>query len=380
MRVAQVVASYHPTRGGVETHVRRIAEGLALAGDEVTVLTHQPGRLPAVEAVGPVRVLRFPLTVDLANYPLSLPLFRYLRAHASDFDIVHAHSYHTLVGQAAIRAGRPFVFTPHYHGTGHTRLRALLHRLYRPAGGRLFTAADAVICRSAAERDLVAGDFPAAAGEGAGDPGWHRPSARGRARGSGVPRRRSRWCSPSAGLSGTSAWTSSSRPAVRSAPKSPWSSSATARTGRALNGLPARPARRLGPGGSGGSVQFAGRISDAELDQLLATAAVVTSASEHEAFGLIVADGLAAGARVVASAIPAHREVGRLAGADAPIVYVDPADTGEFAAALAAALAMGRPPAGRVRLPSWGEVAEQTRELYGSVALHDRRARRREPA
>ena len=132
--------------------------------------------------------------------------------------------------------------------------------------------------------------------------------------------------------------------------------------------------------GSGGSVRFTGRISDAELDGLLAAAVVVTSASEHEAFGLIVADGLAAGARVVASAIPAHREVGRLAGADAPIVYVDPANAGEFSAALAAALAMGRPPAGRVRLPSWGDVAGQLRELYGEVAPRDRQARRREPA
>jgi glycosyltransferase involved in cell wall biosynthesis len=134
------------------------------------------------------------------------------------------------------------------------------------------------------------------------------------------------------------------------------------------------------PGGPDGPVRFTGRISDRGLDELLATAPVVASASEHEAFGLIVADGLAAGARVVASAIPAHREVGRLAGPDAPIAYVDPADTGEFAAALAAALAMGRPSAARVRLPTWAEVAEQTRELYGSVVPGDRRAGSREAA
>ena len=184
---------------------------------------------------------------------------------------------------------------------------------------------------------------------------------------------RSDWYSRSAGLSGISAWTSSSRPAALSAPKSPWSSWATARTGRASSGLPASLALVARSGSPG-------RISDAELDGLLAAAVVVTSASEHEAFGLIVADGLAAGARVVASAIPAHREVGRLAGADAPIVYVDPANAGEFSAALAAALAMGRPPAGRVRLPSWGDVAGQLRELYGEVAPRDRQARRREPA
>jgi glycosyltransferase involved in cell wall biosynthesis len=381
MRVAQVVASYHPGRGGVETHVRRVAEELALAGDEVTVLTHQPGGLPAEETVGPVQVLRFRLTVDLANYPLSLPLFGYLRAHASDFDVLHAHSYHTLVGQAAIRPGLPFVFTPHYHGTGHTRLRALLHRVYRPAGGRLFAAADAVICHTAAERDLVVGDFPGTEGRVRVIPAGTDP------RPAGVP-----------GQRGAAAIGHQEHVVLAVGRLERYkrvdliiSACRLLSPGATLIVVgdgPDRPrleriAAETGPGGfhgSGGSIRFTGRVSDAELDELLATTAVVTSASEHEAFGLIVADGLAAGARVVASAIPAHREVGRLAGADAPIAYVDPANTEEFAAALAAALAVGRPPAGRVRLPSWGEVAGQLRELYGSVVPGDRRVGRREPA
>lgn len=377
MRVAQVVASYHPVRGGVETHVRRVAEGLASAGDEVTVLTHQTGGLPAEEAVGAVRVLRFPLTVNLLNYPLSLPLFGYLRAHASDFDIVHAHSYHTLVGQAAIRTGPPFVFTAHYHGTGHTRLRALLHRLYRPAGGRLLAAADAVICHSAAERDLVTGDFPGTKGKVRVIPAGTDP------RPAGAPRQRSaRGVAPAERV--VLAVSRLERYKHVDLIITACRALGTEVTLVVVGDGPDRPrlerlASETGSGG-GGSVRFTGRISDAELGELLTVAAVVASASEHEAFGLIVADGLAAGARVVASAIPAHREVGRLAGADAPIWYVDPANTGEFAAALAAALALGRPSAGRVRLPSWGDVVGQVRELYGEVAPHDRGAGRRETA
>jgi glycosyltransferase involved in cell wall biosynthesis len=360
VRVAQVVATYHPVHGGVETHVRRVAEGLALAGDEVTVLTHQTGGLPTEEAVGPVRVLRFPLTVDLANYPLSLSLFGYLRAHASDFDLLHAHSYHTLVGQAAIRTGPPFVFTPHYHGTGHTRLRALLHRLYRPAGGRLFAAADAVICHTAAESDLVTGDFPGTEGKVRVIPAGTDP------RPAGVPRQR---------VAGGVAPAEQVVLAIGRLERykridliiTACRALAPEVTLVVVGDGPDRPRlERLA--GSGGSVRFTGRISDGELAELLTAAAVVTSASEHEAFGLNVADGLAAGARVVASAIPAHHEVGRLAGADAPIAYVDPANAAEFAAALAAALAMGRPPAGRVRLPSWTDVVGRMRELYGEVA------------
>jgi hypothetical protein len=72
-------------------------------------------------------------------------------------------------------------------------------------------------------------------------------------------------------------------------------------------------------------------------------------------------------ARVVASAIPAHYEVGRLAGDDAPITYVNPRDTSAFTAALDAALAAGRVAPGRAWLPSWPEVADQTRRLYAAV-------------
>ena len=159
IRVAHVVASYYPRVGEVETHVRRVAEACARAGDQVTVLTHATGTAPAAENLGGVRVLRFPETVPSVRYPLSLRLSRYLKVHAADFDLVHAHSYHTLVGHAAARSGLPFVFTPHYRGTSHTRAAAFMHRVYRPAGAWLVANADAVVCVSPAERDMMISDF-----------------------------------------------------------------------------------------------------------------------------------------------------------------------------------------------------------------------------
>jgi glycosyltransferase involved in cell wall biosynthesis len=356
MRVAHVVASYHPRIGGVETHVRRIAEACAVAGDEVTVLTHATGTAPAKEDTGPVRVLRFPETVRSERYPLSLPLFRYLTRHAGEFEVAHAHSYHTLVGQAVARSGLPFVFTPHYHGTGHTMAASLMHRVYRPAGARVLASAGAIICVSQTERDLVAGDFP------------------------GIARK------VRVILNGTDP-----RPAAVRGPDQPSGPQIVLTVGRveryknvdliirAFSGVrtdatlvvvgdgPDRPRlERLAAGV--GRVRFTGRVSDAELDALLGAADVVTSASDHEAFGLVVADGLTAGARVVASGIPAHREIGRLAGPAAPISYVNPRNTTDFAVALDAALAKGRTRAGQAWLPSWSEIADQTRDLYAAVA------------
>ena len=356
MRVAHVVASYHPRVGGVETHVRRIAEACAVAGDEVTVLTHAAGTAPAAEGTGGVRVLRFPETVRSARYPLSLPLFRYLARHAGEFEVAHAHSYHTLVGQAAVRSGLPFVFTPHYHGTGHTMTASLMHRLYRPAGARVLAGAHAVICVSQAERDLVADDFPAIARKvrvipNGTDP---RPAA---VRGPDLPSR------PQIVLTvGRVERYKNVDLIVRA-----FSGVRAKATLVVVGDGPDRPRlERLAAGV--GRVRFAGRVSDAELEALLSAADVVTSASDHEAFGLAVADGLTAGAQVVASGIPAHREIGRLAGPAAPISYVDPRSTADFAVALDTALAKGRATAGQAWLPSWSEVADQTRDLYAAVA------------
>jgi glycosyltransferase involved in cell wall biosynthesis len=129
-----------------------------------------------------------------------------------------------------------------------------------------------------------------------------------------------------------------------------------------------------------GRVRFTGRVSDAELDALLSAADVVTSASDHEAFGLVVADGLTAVARVVASGIPAHREIGRIAGPAAPISYVDPRNTADFTVALDTALANGRASAGQAWLPSWREIADQTRDVYAAVARQaERRSRQARP-
>src|SRR5579859_7243739 len=134
MRIAQIVASYQPRLGGVETHVSRIARGCAEAGDQITVLTHEVAGSPRNEWLDGVRIRRFPLTFNSTNYAISLSLFHYLSTREKHFDLVHAHSYHTLMGHAAMRGGVPYVYTPHYHGTGHSPFREVLHRAYKPLG------------------------------------------------------------------------------------------------------------------------------------------------------------------------------------------------------------------------------------------------------
>jgi glycosyltransferase involved in cell wall biosynthesis len=370
MRIALLSSSYQPRIGGVEMHVRRLAQGCAEAGDVVTVLTHEVEGSPLGEGIGGVRVLRFPLTVSSRNYPLSLSMFRYLKRHADDFDLVHAHSYHTLIGHAAVRSRLPFVFTPHYHGTGHTTLRALLHRLYRPAGARQLTAAWAVICVSEAERALVIRDFPRVSGRVMTIPNGTDPKTP--APGEGIVGRNDPFVLTVGRLERyknvdlvIDAFRDLPLPAtlvvVGDGPDR------------------ARLERHASTVAPGRPVIFTGKISDSVLGGLFAQANVVTSASDHEAFGLTLAEGLASGARVVASAIPAHAELGRRAGADAPVALVDPRDTRQFTDALAAFLLGGRVPVEDFKLPSWAAVVEDTRELYARVLTQGHLAYRTAP-
>jgi glycosyltransferase involved in cell wall biosynthesis len=368
LRIIHVVSSYHPRIGGVETHVRHLAQGCAEAGDDVTVLTHQVDGSPVDEWIGAVRVRRFPLTVSSLTYPFSLSLFRHLRSHAADFDLIHVHSYHTLVGHAAHGCRPPLVFTPHYHGTGHTPLRAFLHRLYRPAGARQFRAADAVICVSDAERDLVIKDFPGVEGRVATIPNGTDPKLLAPDEDSIVLRepvvltvgRLERYKNVDLIID-----------AFRALP----SSAILVVVGDGPDR--SRLEQHAAASEPGWPVHFTGRIPDPMLDRLFAQANVVTSASDHEAFGLTLAQGLASGARVVASAIPAHVALARLAGADAPVALVHPRDAGQFTDLLAASLLAGRIPTGDLKLPSWAEVVADTRELYSRVRWQPYLANRR---
>jgi glycosyltransferase involved in cell wall biosynthesis len=358
MRIAQVVSSYHPKIGGVEANARRLAHGCVQAGDQVTVFTHQLDDSPAEEWIDGVRVLRFPLTVKGRIYQASLTLFQNIRENAAQFDLVHAHSYHTLMGHAAIRTHLPFVFTPHYHGTGHSSFRAILHQAYRSAGMRQFRAADAIICNSDAEKALLLRDFP-----------WTGPKLTTILPGTdpitGTPPDNTfKLVDPIVLVVGRleryknvdliiDAFRYLSFPAalvvVGQGPDRERLES------RAGSFNPKRP------------VLFTGRISDELLHELYARASVVVAASDHEAFGLSVAEGLAAGARVLASAIPAHIEIAKRAGQHAAITLMNVRDSRGLVQHLEQLLLAGQITSEAFELPSWADFVAGVREVYALV-------------
>jgi glycosyltransferase involved in cell wall biosynthesis len=92
------------------------------------------------------------------------------------------------------------------------------------------------------------------------------------------------------------------------------------------------------------------------------------SASAHEAFGMAVADAIAAGIPTVASFIPAHRELAVLAGSGVKLWLVNPDDEAALACALRRAAGTDRAENTESPLPSWPDVVAATRQLYAGVA------------
>jgi hypothetical protein len=164
MREALIAHQYPPAIGGVERHVAELAAGFTARGIEVEVVTCDPTqRMPALAVEDGVVVHRFPTVANDAVFFVSPSLGAWLLRNARRFSLLHAHSYHTPLALQALIAARvarrPFVLTPHYHGTGHSFVRRALHVPYRVVGRAIVRRSGPLICVSEAERALLQRHF-----------------------------------------------------------------------------------------------------------------------------------------------------------------------------------------------------------------------------
>jgi glycosyltransferase involved in cell wall biosynthesis len=160
LKIAQICPRYFPEIGGVETHVKEISERLVKLGYNVDVITTDPtGRLKKEEIINGVKIIRFKAFAPSNAYYFAPQIYFYLKENK--YDVIHAHSYHALPALFASFAAdqNRFVFTPHYHRTGHTFFRNILHKPYRLFGKIIFSKADSIICVSGYEKNLVESDF-----------------------------------------------------------------------------------------------------------------------------------------------------------------------------------------------------------------------------
>jgi glycosyltransferase involved in cell wall biosynthesis len=357
----------------VERHVQELAAGLVARGHLVEVVTCAApsgasvptgASLPEGEPGAPERVGEGPIPVRRfgvlpGGLAVSPGLGAWLLANASRFDLVHAHSYHAPAALQALIAARaarrPFVLTPHYHGIGHTPLRRLLHIPYRPFGRRLVRGSRPLICVSLAERALLQRDF--------GDDLQVVIAP------NGVEVRAIRAAAPFPAAA-------ERRLVVVAGRLEPHK-----QVDRVLDALAVLPSDHdlvvLGSGSEAiglrrraaalrleGRVRFLGHVPTSDLHRWLRTADVFVTLSRHEAFGIALLEGAAAGAGVVASDIPAHAESAAYAEPEAVrLVDVD-ASPPVIAEAIAASSRRELSDSSAVRFPTWDLTIDRTLEAY----------------
>lgn len=144
MRILHVYKDYFPVPGGIENHIRVLAERQALTGHEVTVLITNPGHLASEEMLHGVEVRRARRLATVASTPLSLDLGNKLRM--AEVDITHLHFPYPVgeIAQFIAGRGRPYVIT--YHSDVVRQKRLLV--LYRPLLMRVLRGSRRIIATS----------------------------------------------------------------------------------------------------------------------------------------------------------------------------------------------------------------------------------------
>ena len=144
MRILHVYKDYYPVLGGIENHVRSLAEGQAAAGHSVTVLVTSLTRRTEEAELNGVRVVKAGRLATVASTPLSLALPLWLRRLPAD--LAHLHFPYP-VGEVSVwLAGRARRTVVTYH-SDVVRQAGLLH-LYRPLMRRLLRRADRLLATS----------------------------------------------------------------------------------------------------------------------------------------------------------------------------------------------------------------------------------------
>jgi glycosyltransferase involved in cell wall biosynthesis len=362
--IALVTHRYAPAIGGVERVVEQLARGLVRRGIAVEVVTTDPTRqLPMVEQRDGVLVRRFPTLANDSTYYVAPRLSAWLKRNAARFALIHAHSYHTaLAPQAALAAwgaGIPLLLSPYFHGGGHAPLRQALHLPYRLAGHWMVRQARWLIYISQAERALFERQF------GPGRAQLVAPC--------GVE------------IAPLLAAPPVARPAGRKTILAVGRLEAYKQTDRLLMALPLLPPEYelvvIGNGplrprieqlatelGVRERLRLLNHVAQAELLSWYRSADVFVSLSRHESFGMTLLEGAAAGAAIVASDIPAHREVAGYLPADRAIFVELDCAAADLGRAVELAARQGRAnDTAAWWLPSWDGMVDALAACYAEV-------------
>ena len=144
MNILHLYKDYFPVLGGIENHLKVVAEAQAAAGHQVTALVCNPGPRTQIENLNGVQIIKAGRITTKASMPLSLAQpWRLTRFQP---DVIHIHSPYPL-GEATnwlLGQAKATIIT---HHSDIIRQRTLL-RFYGPMLRRVLQAADRIIATS----------------------------------------------------------------------------------------------------------------------------------------------------------------------------------------------------------------------------------------
>jgi glycosyltransferase involved in cell wall biosynthesis len=141
MRILHIYKDYFPVLGGIENHIRILAEAQAARGHDVTVLVANPARHTTMESMHGVRVIKAARWATAASTPISPALF--WQTARQKVDVAHLHFPHP-PGEVANWLFHPAKRTVISYHSDVVRQASIL-RFYKPLLKRVLKNADAII-------------------------------------------------------------------------------------------------------------------------------------------------------------------------------------------------------------------------------------------
>ncbi|NTU62600.1 MAG: glycosyltransferase [Chloroflexi bacterium] len=146
MNILHIYKDYYPVLGGIENHVRVLAEAGAARGHDVTVLVTSHDRHTRREELNGAKLIKTSRWINISSAPISPAMFSEARKLGRAADIIHLHFPYPPGEMARLFSGSRAKTIITYHSD--IVRQKLLRTVYQPFLWRILRQADRIIATS----------------------------------------------------------------------------------------------------------------------------------------------------------------------------------------------------------------------------------------
>jgi glycosyltransferase involved in cell wall biosynthesis len=146
MNILHIYKDYFPVLGGIENHVRVLAEAGVARGHNVTVLVTSRDRRTQREELNGVKLIKTSRWANISSAPISPAMFLEARQLGRTADIIHLHFPYPLGEMARLFSGSRAKTIITYHSD--IVRQKMLRTVYQPFLWRILRRADRIIATS----------------------------------------------------------------------------------------------------------------------------------------------------------------------------------------------------------------------------------------